>query len=266
MVDVESGELVLASFNNPPVVEVAMGVEFLPLPDLTMVPLVQLSAEWQSDYPVVQEQPAIPPTVDVFGPATFDFEIQSGVPPVRLWLVSESGAELLQIQRDRFILNWRRTGPDERYPSFNHLELKFGRHWHRFLGRIEQESIGSVHALAVEVTFVNAFALSEHETLYDALTILAGPPTFIHARPSIEMLMDLGDFPGSNSAGEQRISVSHDVRNPHHFSLTLITRVKIEGSSPNPIQDAMRRAHSIGVKSFEMLTTPRMHKRWEIQT
>ncbi|MBY4107540.1 TIGR04255 family protein [Rhodococcus fascians] len=265
MVDMGPSAMVLPSFAQPPVVEVAMGVEFLPLPALTVVPLVDVARTWVNDYPIVQEQPALPPAGGPFGPAGFNFEVSAGVPPIRLWLLNRANTELIQIQGDRFILNWRRISDSESYPRYRYLAPRFDNNWRRFANQVEAFRLGPLQPITAEVSFVNAFFLEPEETLFDVLTILSDKFQMKAAEPSIELVMKLDGKNQYEAVGEQTISVSRTPGEINRVSMTLITRVTVMNEDANPIQDALGRAHAIGVTSFAQLTTPKMHRRWEIK-
>ena len=112
----------LAFFAKSPVVEVAVGVEFLQLPGLSAVRMVQLHDLWGKDFRGLQEQPALPPTAPIDGQGGFQFQIGNVLPPLRLWMLSDTEDELLQLQNDRLFLNWRKTSEgDPRYPRYPHL-------------------------------------------------------------------------------------------------------------------------------------------------
>lgn len=55
---------------DAPVVEVALGVAFEPLPELGAIGLARLAADWQGDYPIMREVPGRPsdPTGLILGP------------------------------------------------------------------------------------------------------------------------------------------------------------------------------------------------------
>ena len=51
------------------------------------------------------------------------------MPAPRFWFVNESGNELVQVQRDRFIRNWRKTEGQPGYPSYDNLREAFADDW-----------------------------------------------------------------------------------------------------------------------------------------
>ena len=101
---------------NPPIVEVACGCIFPPLAalDATLVG-IYWNERRQQDYPRHELHPAIAGQPTSLS-NQLSFTVQEGVPPVRTWLVSQNEEFIVQIQSDRFYVNWRKRAG--RYPRF----------------------------------------------------------------------------------------------------------------------------------------------------
>lgn len=101
--------MALEKLQSPPIVEVVCGVIFESLPNLD--PLT-LGAYWErkrDGYPRHQLHPPI-----MEEGATLQFET---FPPIRSWFISEDEAWVIQMQWDRFYLNWRQQKGV--YPRFS---------------------------------------------------------------------------------------------------------------------------------------------------
>lgn len=99
----------LEKLASPPIVEVICGIHFSPVRGLD--PLTIGGYWWQrkTEFPEREIHPAledIPPGL----------HLRPAVGPLRVWLVSADGALVVQVQRDRYYLNWRASGDD--YPRF----------------------------------------------------------------------------------------------------------------------------------------------------
>jgi uncharacterized protein (TIGR04255 family) len=99
----------LAKLDKPPVVEVICGLCFPPL-DIDPVVAGAYWSERKDDYPRRQVHPAIER-----GPGV----VVAAVPRMRVWLLSQDESQLIQLQSDRFYLNWRRVGSSAAYPRFS---------------------------------------------------------------------------------------------------------------------------------------------------
>jgi uncharacterized protein (TIGR04255 family) len=61
----------------------------------------------------------------------------------------------VQIQRDRFIRNWRRVRADDRYPRYETLKPLFSEDWGQFVDFLGQEGLGVPEINQCEVTYIN---------------------------------------------------------------------------------------------------------------
>ena len=101
----------LPEMSKPPVAEVVCGVFFAPLGGLDGLSLGAYWAERRVDFPERKLLTA------VFDSAEPMIEWGLGTPPLRSWMISGSEEYIVQLQQDRFYLNWR-AGRSQRYPRF----------------------------------------------------------------------------------------------------------------------------------------------------
>lgn len=100
----------LGKLESPPIKEVICGFLFDPVA-LDPVVIGEYARERRDQFPKHQLQPAIEAATEP------GFVIQfAPIPPLRVWLLSADESLLLQVQRDRFYVNWRSRGGD--YPRF----------------------------------------------------------------------------------------------------------------------------------------------------
>jgi uncharacterized protein (TIGR04255 family) len=103
----------LEHLGQPPIVEVICGIHF----DVLPIDPVVAGAFWvgcQAEFPGRQILPALQAAPDPMGMVT----ALGGVMPLRTWLVSADESRLIQLQHDRFYLNWRRRPGAGEYPRF----------------------------------------------------------------------------------------------------------------------------------------------------
>lgn len=143
-------------FKNPPINEVIIGAYF----DQPIMPLrsEHIGVFWwsriKSKFPRIQQQPEL--TLPIVGA---NYSIQFGIadepyPMPRFWLSSEDGTMLLQIQKNAFILNWRKREDD--YPHFDKVKGYFDQYLESFLSFLRTElKVDSVHFQVTELTYSN---------------------------------------------------------------------------------------------------------------
>jgi len=72
----------------------------------------------------------------------------------RAWFLDVSGTRLIQIQRDRFLHNWRKTKPDDEYPHFPAVRETFFNYWESFTGFLAANNL-QAQPDQCELTYVN---------------------------------------------------------------------------------------------------------------
>ena len=142
-------------YKNPPINEVIIGAYF----DQPILPLhsEHIGVFWsqiRSEFPSIQQQPEL--TLPIVGP---NFSIQFGMtdepyPMPRFWLSSEDGTILIQIQKNAFILNWRKKAGD--YPHFDSVKALFDKYYDIFLSFLRTElKVDGVNIQVAELTYSN---------------------------------------------------------------------------------------------------------------
>ncbi len=96
----------IPTLRDPPIEEVVCGLAFTPVAALDALEQGVYWGRVSDRFPKKQLQPAL-----IEG-----FSLFQGVAPLRSWLISQEEDSLIQIQQDRFYMNWRRRGAA--YPRF----------------------------------------------------------------------------------------------------------------------------------------------------
>ncbi|MDI7266716.1 MAG: TIGR04255 family protein [Myxococcota bacterium] len=113
----------LPDYASPPVIEVVCGVSFSPLPS-PYVPFVgRFWSELGEDFKTCEEAPPLAPAVERFDDPA---EIQVEMPLLpRVWFVNSGQDQIVQVQQDRFLCNWRKTAPEHAYPRYENVIQRF---------------------------------------------------------------------------------------------------------------------------------------------
>jgi uncharacterized protein (TIGR04255 family) len=144
-------------FTNPPVVEVACGVLFQPLADFTLPYVGRLWERYGTDkYPKCQEVAPVLPTIEKYdGTDNADIMSAQHVLLPRTWFINQDDTALIQIQRDRFLTNWRKVRPSDLYPRFRTVIKDFTTNFELFTEFVGKYELGSLSPLQYELTYVN---------------------------------------------------------------------------------------------------------------
>jgi len=273
----DDGLDLLPDFERPPVSEVALSLQFEALNNLRGPVLGLLWGAFKNRYPKVEEHPPLEPVIERFGGADVmrnvkvQFQILDAPPPARVWFMNNEGTELLQVQQDRFVHNWRKTKSEDEYPRYTYLRTKLIEELQLFLAFVEEEKIGKVVFNQTEVTFVNSIVSGEgwerHGQLDNVLTIHSGSYSddFFKEPENVQTALRYV-IPGADQTplGRLHISVvpviSLQNKKPA-FNLTIIARCGPDGSLDDTLR-CLDICHRWVVKGFASITTKEMHLVW----
>jgi uncharacterized protein (TIGR04255 family) len=267
----------LADFDNPPIVETVLSAQF---ERLSAMRAVHFGLFWQrvkDGFPNSEEHPALSPVLEqidesVSQAVQLRFETLETFPLPRLWLLNASGSEMMQIQNDRFIKNWRKAPANAEYPHYTPvIKPAFERDFNRFQMFVADEKLGAVNVNQCEVTYVSHIVAGEgwakRDEIEKIFTFWKQPPA--HPYPGrAEDFACHARFPilGPNNEwiGRLHVDVHPAVSisdNKRMYAMNLTAR----GMYGSGIEffDIGRRWI---VKSFEHLTTEHMHEIWRKKT
>ena len=116
-------------FERPPIVEVVCGLSFeLPKP-LTSAFIGLYWSKIKSEYPNTLDQAPIPATFEgPVGAGNIELQFLQLPPLRRTFFSSPDGRHLVQVQDDRFLLNWKKIEDSDQYPSYANVIHKFRGH------------------------------------------------------------------------------------------------------------------------------------------
>jgi len=272
----------LVSFEHPPVAEVAISVQFAPeTVDVEVLGL--FSSEVRKELPVRQRQPVSSPMVETFDrmPTSPSFEIRIDEPTSfpRTWFLSEDGTELVQLQHDRFSLNWRELDRGVEYPGYERLRDRFTQLLDR-LAALLKEEVGTRPVINLcEVTYVNPVEpqtgarSDQHPDLAKIINRLRPRPkdaflpeaedAQLHARWRIPAQET--DREGAPAAGRLYLAATPGLKpatGAPIYLVNLTARVFPSGDGADDALNALDVGHKWVVLGFKDLTTAPMHRRW----
>lgn len=147
----------LPEFDEPPINESALSIQFQPLASFG---IPHFGLYWETirqAFPKFQLVPPVAQVTEEFVAAKAPrLNLQLlGQPDVRCWFLTKTGERLVQLQRDHFIYNWRQVKGGERYPRYPALREELLLHWNGFQRFLTQQKIPVPEVNQCEVTYVN---------------------------------------------------------------------------------------------------------------
>ncbi len=267
----------LPEFQDPPVVEVAMAVQFETLTALRTPQIGSLWSVFREDFPKTEEHAPLEPMMERFGvhapkaPAVH-VEMLRQPPVPRCWFLKEDGTELIQVQQDRFAHNWRKAGKDGEYRRYGPIRDTFRGELDRFAAFVAGEQIGAVEPNQCELTYVNHIVSGQgwekHGELGRILTLFEAEYTD-NFLPDLEEARVSGTYviPDSegNPLGRLRFSIDSAYRRTDDkpiIVLNLVARGTPDGEGLDGVMKFLDIGHEWIVRGFAAITTPEMHAIW----
>jgi uncharacterized protein (TIGR04255 family) len=148
----------LPEFENPPLHEVVIGLQFRAQRPLAATDAGLYWSRIRDEYPHLTEAPPLGPISEAPTPGMADDGLMrlSTLPPLRrCWFADRSGNRLLQLDSTRYLANWRKVTSEDVYPRFEGILDEFMRRWADFCAFCQANALGDPTATHGEVTYVN---------------------------------------------------------------------------------------------------------------
>ena len=265
----------LPDFANPPLIEVALAVQFEPLTALRSLHLGLLWKRFQDSFPRTEEHPPRDLTVERFGvptPPKMEVRFETTLPVPRYWFLNEAGTELIQVQQDAFVHNWRKVGEGEEYPRYEYIRERFRAELDTFSQFLAQERLGDLVPNQCEVTYINNIVSGQgwerHGQIGEVLRVwtsrysdafLSEPEDVRHA---VRFVIPDG---AGNPLGRLHITSQPAYRITDGrpiLVLKLTARGKPEGEGIEGVLRFLNTGREWIVRGFASITSPGMHEIW----
>lgn len=269
----------LPRFEKPPVVEVAISVQFDELARFQITHFGLLWERLRDRYPITEYHPPLPSTVELFGVRGIQhaaLSIETGLPTGRCWFLSEDKLRLIQIQPDRFVVNWRKLETDVDYPSYEVLRGTFQEELDLFLEFVNDQDLGEFDPVQCELTYINHLPEGRGWRTPSDLPNVLAPwsgkcsdtylPEIEDARFSWQYRFDEQERP----IGRLHVALQSGIRQSDGVSVLVLTLAgrgaPAGGEGAGGVLRSLDQVHEWIVRGFTALTTDHMHKIWERQT
>lgn len=264
---VQTRDKLLPDFENPPVDETVLSIQFSPIPGFSIPHYGLFWDKVRSEYPHIEVHPPIPSVTEQTGRnlQTMRIGLQLiGVPDVRCWYVDKSRNRLFQVQRDRFTYNWRRINGSETYPRYPSLRDSLNTEWCRFREFLKSEKLDVPQVNQCEVTYVNHIEYDKGWTgygeLHKVITAWAEqrPKGFL---PSPENASLEVHYRWSDDSGRLHISLQPVIRardGKEVLQLTLVARGAPKSLDDEAVFQCLDHSREWIVRGFAEFTTESM--------
>ena len=265
----------LPDFRDPPVAETVLSVQFGRLAEARAAHFGLYWGEIHDRFPRTEERIELPAAIErlpeLSRPAVgIQLEALEIPPTPRFWFTNANGTELIQVQRDRFIKNWRKVGDGDQYPRYEKVKEGFERDFSGFRDFVSRYGLGSIQVNQCEVSYINHIVAGKgwnsHSDADRVFTTWRQPETAFPGRAQDLMLQARFPISDKNGSFVGRLhvslqSVTRLADGVPMFVLELTARGQIaEGT------DFFDLGREWIVRSFKELTMPEMHQVWGIRS
>jgi uncharacterized protein (TIGR04255 family) len=269
----------LRDFAEPPLNEVILSIQFGTLGNLKSAHIGLFWERLRATYPQVTEQAPIQAMFETFGTsfkerAPVHFETFLSPPLPRYWFERVGQPDLLQLQQDRILHNWRQQGDNSRvYPRYEAVKKTFEAEVSLFEAWLFEEKIGELRANQCEVTYINIVKLpngddAAHDRCMEKITPLwtgrfsEDPPCRLeHVQVNAVCL-----FPNEGKpVGRVYVKFQPAYLNTdgsHVIRLEITARGRPHGETTKDAFEFLDAAREQVVRTFAAVTTKDMHKIW----
>ncbi|HEY9756356.1 MAG TPA: TIGR04255 family protein [Oculatellaceae cyanobacterium] len=263
------------SYNNPPVGEVSITVQFQKLATLRSLEMAEFRT-LLTQFSRAEEHPLVPPTFEQFPgriPVMQSIEIQllDVPPPPRYIFITESNDELIQLQQDRFGYNWRKAQPSQDYPRYEKIVANFKKYLTLLSEFVKEKNLGQLVATQCDITYSNQLQQGEGwETFSDVNKILnletiKYAPDFAHKPEAVEHterhVIELDGKPVGRLYIQAEPAFDLRAAKPI-LRLTLVARGKPLGAGTDGVLKFIDLGRKWVVEAFAACTKPEIQKIW----
>ena len=267
----------LPLFDEPPVVEVRMGLHIRPI-EMKARHVAALYDNFATRYPIVEELPLAPIQVEQFGrvpESGVQFELSNRLPLPRLVFLSADRSSLVQIQDRQFCCFWRKAREGGDYPQYENLRADFLKNVVEYSEYISNSGIGSVQVVQAEIAYVNEISTertARPDVLSYKLPSLKATPTESRLpESSATSISQHFTYRNKNGVDYARLHIAAEPRiakSGPALRMSLAYRGEPSELSPSrePVVDLLLRffdeGHDQIVRAFAANTTAEAHKAW----
>ncbi|MXX64086.1 MAG: TIGR04255 family protein [Acidimicrobiia bacterium] len=259
----------LPEYGRPPVVEVALAVEFKQSVNFSALELGRLANAWADIFPCAEERPLLPrmglPSEDLLD-TLFEIEETASNPP-RLWLQNDAGDRVAQVQHDRLVVNWRKSDIGGEYPRYESIRESIRDSWRRLTRASAELGHDEPVPFLCEVQYINHLGAAQGWISPENTARLIvpwrgmGDNNFL-TQDYLDGFSLHCHFPKERDGWLTIDGWTSNDSGTKMMTLSLTSRGRALSEDLNTALEFMDTAHAWIVRGFTAVTTPEAHKIW----
>jgi uncharacterized protein (TIGR04255 family) len=250
---------------KPPVVETSLGCYFNRIEGWNVLHYGALWSKFRDKYPNPEFQPPVLPTLEP--PITFQWAPGDALIPIRALFADARRTQLVQLQADLFLHNWRKTDQTTSYEHYDRILPLFKEDWGVFAAFLQEQGLKRPSLSRCEMSYFNHIVRGEHWQSFNDLPRLfrvwrGFPPGSVFGN------IELAAFNVVQAIGKGKVTivVSPGVRRLDGKEVLQMnvtaTRVP-EGSEDKDLFAGLDDCHEIALRAFQGFVTDDALLKWE---
>ncbi len=258
----------LPDYSTPPLDELVLGFQFEPAQKYSSVFASKVWDLFKDEYPLIEEHPALEPTFETFGGVNPSpgVHLRFGTPPstTRLWFVSKDSSHLIQFQKDRLLINWRKGQGEHDYPRFETICSRFENGISMIDAFFREHFSCEIKLNQAEVSYINIIPIENYSDAVNWISLIDRIPF-----DTQNLVAKIEEVIKDND-GDSYARLHHDLNSVvtldgkvKALRLSLTFRGVPSGSDIKSGLEFLAIARSRIVKRFTEITSEEAHKAWE---
>lgn len=259
------GKRLSMDFDRPPAVETSLGFFFNKIAGWNVLHFGALWERFKNKYALTEFPPPIIATPTV-PPLTLQWSPSESIIPLRVLFTDASRSQLVQVQNEFFLHNWRKTDETPDYQHYDHILPLFREDWSIYLTFLEGQKLPRPAILRSEMSYFNHIVRGQDFETYEDLPKVFRNWRGFEKNPVFNSL----EFAAFNvvqpvGVGKIQVVVGPGVRTTDGkeiLQVNLTASVVPSGSGNDSIFLALSGCHQIALQSFDSFFTDEMLAKW----
>lgn len=247
-------------YENPPIDEIVCGIRFDPIKQLQSGHFGILWQKFRSDFPRTEDH-------NLVGPVSQEDLGSPDKPPLpRVWFIHENENELIQVQRNRFLHNWRKRQSNDEYPGYEKVVENFERYLSCFEEFLLEENLENLVPREYELTYIDLIPKGHGwEKSSDLAKVF---PNLLSLTRQSVLLNDIRGinwqtiFGLPNNVGQLIVSIRNAQRVSDNQQLLQVEFTALSSGSYKPIRGWFNTAHNAITQLFSNLVSDEIQEKF----
>ena len=243
-------------YENPPINEIVCDILFDSIEGLRAGHFGILWQKFRPDFPEIEDHILVAPI-----PGD-DLETPNKFPLPRVWFIHKNENEVVQVQQNRFLYNWRKQRAADQYPGYEKVIENFEKYLSGFQEFLAAENLGNLAAREYQLVYIDLIPKGEGWGNLDDLEKVF--PNLLQTIPftNLKGINWQTIFSLPNNLGQLQMSIRDARRVSDDHPLLKIEFKALSNQPYEPMREWFDAAHSTIIKLFSNLISNEIQEKF----